>query len=917
MKKKLFLLTLLTTPACNVIAIPTTAHRKAEILVEHCYSNKGLTPAEEASIHDLIVALEKTPPFEQARMASEAQTTLHKTIHDLKKQITLQMPLAEKKRIELQLLLAKIQEKHLERFSFLTLASLPGYKKAFEKGKLWVNSTFGTKNDYLTRTTQQLIAYMHLERDRFLTNPDTIISFFHAQDNSSLPKIMKFWWFRPEQLKIIQLAKKAAACVMPCADAIGALIEGGEEAAEGLEVENIAGTTEKLGIGGDVDTTTITADVSQVEEMNTAAAPLTNQSTALKKIDTIAEQRITKSITEADPAEDLGLPNVSAGNSTTPKRLPLDDQILKHSQVTQKLAASVDQETAKTTNEITQTQGVLNSIKNTWHKGLIGNAEDVLTNTANRLQTALGKLEKKYPDSGAINALSQVFKASRTLFGVVYKFTPLGIAKWLEASPTGKMLYDMLKLSLVMSGSSMYNAWINQQTFAAWAKIRQLEIQIASGMQTITSNIQAAFTVKNAQLATSFQTRLAQMSQNQTAIQSINNEELNYLNNAITASTMQQMYLSVPMYNDKLFELSTMLTPPPITTSISNSSPQITQSNWQTAVNMPFQQQALGSWTGPLVATKKETILNATGQTSNNNFGTNLVAGLQTKIETILPTIPPQAPAYPTWHNIFRRGNWEFMVTQTNNGYQGTFAQHTIVPLDTTANATTPIFLQAIYNSIFSQHIPAAFYYRGVETHIIQIACTINKVSYPFFMGFYFNGGRWISGVDQLRYQRRTLGVLGSAKGNSSIWFGETFYLQPQQALQQQVNAIWPLWQFFRASTQDSAVWQQQNPAANIATKPLYTESTSKNGTPCIVPGTTIIFTVATQPTQVTISAHIQGSSTPLIDNMTVANLNPKTYMYHNIGLISAGCSASFTITHPQSLTYPQAALSALFKEVQ
>ncbi len=874
--------------------------RKAELLVNNCYHHTDLTPVQKASIQDLIVHLEGFDLFEQAQIATETQAALHKVTHSLKQQQLKAKTTSEQNYLAFQLMLATIQEKHLERFAALTLNKIPGYKKAFNASKLWVNSTFGTKSNHLNSTIAELIAYTKLERENLLTTPAAITSFFHAQDNNALPQIMRFWWFRPEQHKIIKASKHITTNLMPCAAALVDIgTDAGEVAAE--TVEQVGATGEEVGVAGE-DAASVTADASEVAQLEKDTAPLVNESQAVEQTTETGVATATKAVNEADPLAELGL---SAKSSLTPEiEQSLTELSTELQTVTDTTNNAIQEALAKTSAKLNAAKGATAWIKARYADGLVGTTEKVLSNSADWVQNGLVKLSTKYPDSGALQLATDGFKSSRSLFGAIYKYSPLGLIKWMESSPTGKVLYDMLKLSLVMSGSSMYNSWINQQTFAAWTKLSTFKTQLATAMQTMLTNIQAAFSVKDAQLVTQFQTTIAQMSTNQTAIQSQNAQELAYLNNALTQTTMQQFYMSTPMYNDQLFALSGMLTPQaPSSTAPTQTIPQ----------TLSFSNQAAGSWAGPIVVEKKNLALGATGQAAT----VPTITPPQTTIEQVISALPNQTPVYAPWHNIFRRGNWEYIVNKTDAGdYQGAFVQQTVVPLDATPTATTPIFLQALYNSIFTQYIPPAFYYKGTETHIIQIECTLKKVSYPFFMGLYFNGGRWISGIDQLRYQRRTVGVLGSAPGQSAIWFGETFYLQPQNALKQQVNAIWPLWQFFRASTGDAAVWQQQNPNAFIATKPLYNDPINSSAKPLITPGVTLIFTIATQPTQVIISVQLQGSEEPLLDNVVIPNLNSKTFMYHNIGFIAAGCAASYTLKHPQSLTYDTASLSAFLSEV-
>ncbi len=872
---------------------------KAQILVSRCYKDKGLSPVDEAKVEKLIATIEALSPHEQAHVASLAQTDLQKEIRALKKKNKEKLPASEKKQIEYQIHLASIQEKHLGQFSVTLLKKETPPKK----NDIWSKTSFTSTKERYTKAAQELVAYTKIERQKLLHDASTAVSFFHASNNATLPKIMRFWWFKPDQNHVIKLARKTSACITACAAA--AL-----EVEEGANITATVATAGKETIGvGEATAEQAAADVEKVAAAVKEAQQVTDPTTAVENISNEATTAATKMTDDVDPFEDLTLGDVGAGDAPKPTK-SLNVLLPENQQATKALTEATNQLDQDAAQEVDNASTFLGRAKNIYSKiGLSRNAEHLIGNTAKEVQNGMEWLTKKYPSSTSLKLLTKGI-------GFVGKFGPMGIIKWLESSPTGSMLYGMLKLSIVMSGSSMFNSWINQQTFAAAQQLTQFQTNLANDMQNNVTRVQAAFAVKNAQVNTTFQTSFAQLNTAQASFQAQNAKNITYLNNALTESTMQQLYMSEPMYNDQLFLLSTMLTPlrPPQGTLAIIAPPQ-PSSNWQTATSLSFQQQARGSWTGPIVAEKKQLIAQITG----TNTSAQIPSPTPVTLATIIKSIPEQQPAYPSWHNIFRRGNWEFEVNTINGTYEGSFVQEVVVPLTNPAptdSSATPIFLQALYNSIFTQYIPPALYYGITETHVIQIACTLNKVSYPFFMGFDFNAGRWLSGVDQLRYQRRTLGILGSAEGQSAVWFGETFYMQPQQALQAQVNAVWPLWQFFGSATY-AAVWAAANPNAVIATKPLYTDPASPGKPPLITPGTTIILSVATQPTQVTISAQIVGAEEPFIDNVVVPNLNPKTFVYHNIGLISAGCSASFTILHPQALRYPQTSLSAFLQGVQ
>lgn len=873
----------------TAIAIHSTyavdIQRKAEILTAKCYLQTNISPKDQVFIERLIAQLETATPTDLIHIADYVQKELYKKAHTLQKEADKTKSPAEKERIIYQLKLVKIQEKHLERFAKLTAQQQPIHKKAH----LWLHSTFGTKNNTVRTIADDLLTYTQLERETILANPDTTISFFHAQNNATLPRIMAFWWYKPEQDVIIQRVRKIDMTLTACADA---LLEGAEVGEEATEVATVG---EEEGVEEAVD------NVSQ-EVANEDAQEIS------------ANEQLAQTLTDAEKAVQAFMDDVT--EVTNKAENALQDAMEKASAEFKKANDALTNELNEAAAQLNQAKGIFDFLKRTYNKGLVGTTESVMKSSADLIENGLIKLSSKYPNSAALQIVTGTFKASRGVFGALYKFTPLGLIKWFSTSPSGKVMYDMLKMTLVMAGSSMYNSWINQQTFAAYQKLSTFSTQLGSAMQNTIATIQANFTTQNALLVSSSQTKLLQLTKNQQPIQSFNTQQINFLNNSLVAATVPQIYVAQPMYDDELFVLSPMLTPQQTTSNQTMAIEQAIQqaeSAWQTAQTLNFKQQAQGSWAGPVVLAKKSLVQQAVSGTTNQST-TNLNPGA-VSTQDVINTIPQQQYAYAPWHNIFRYGNWEFGITKNNDGtYQGSFTQNTVVPLSATSQ--NPAFLQALHNSIFTQYIPSALYYNTTETYVVQIACTLQKVSYPFFMGFYCNGGRWVSGVNQLRYQRRTYGVLGSAPGQSGIWFGETFYMQPNQALQSNVNAIWPLWQFFEGASQAPA-WKLLNPNALIATQPLYTDPTPAKAQPLIIPGTTIIFTIVTQPTQVTLSAQIQGSNEPFMENVMVTGLNAQLFVYHNIGLIAAGCSASFNIIHPQALTYPEAALAEFFQEVQ
>jgi hypothetical protein len=287
-----------------------------------------------------------------------------------------------------------------------------------------------------------------------------------------------------------------------------------------------------------------------------------------------------------------------------------------------------------------------------------------------------------------------------------------------------------------------------------------------------------------------------------------------------------------------------------------------------------------------------------------------------------------------SWYNPYRSGNWQFCSADYSGVTQGSvtsFVQYTAQPFtSSTYPQGDPVF--AVQNSIFTEYIPPATYNKqSVESYTISVACTLLSEPYqPFIMGIMFNGARWISGVLDLHHQHRLFCIYslpGQKAGPYNVGFAETFYQnQGQMNLTQDqlsdqniagLNAIWPAYQLLSPQIQTlskMATGVTVTPIAN----PLAT-------IPALPVGTPYIFTIETQPNQVTLTIstpdgkilYPAGETAASLQNSLslpnqIQNLNGLIFLYHNIGFMAPGCSAQFCLKQPADLCFAESQIKTI-----
>ena len=287
-----------------------------------------------------------------------------------------------------------------------------------------------------------------------------------------------------------------------------------------------------------------------------------------------------------------------------------------------------------------------------------------------------------------------------------------------------------------------------------------------------------------------------------------------------------------------------------------------------------------------------------------------------------------------SWYNPYRSGNWQFCSTDYSGTMQNpvtSFVQYNAEPFITSNYPQgDPTF--AVQNSIFTEYIPPAQYnVQSIESYTISVAITLLSEPYePFMIGIMFNGARWISGVLDLHHQHRLFCIYslpGQKTGTYNVGFAETFYQNQGQMNQTQdqlsdqniagLNAIWPAYQILSPNINALSALAKSNAATPI-NNPIATIQALPIGTP-------YIFTIETQPNQVTLTiSTLDGKilypagetasslKTELSLPNQIQNLNGLTFLYHNIGFTAPGCSAQFCVKKPTALCFSESQIKTI-----
>lgn len=472
------------------------------------------------------------------------------------------------------------------------------------------------------------------------------------------------------------------------------------------------------------------------------------------------------------------------------------------------------------------------------------------------------------------------------------------------------ILHGAVQTALFMDasmGGQLAISWGTEALALQYLSLTQQRTTITANFQAKVTEIEVTQEASLRQIKANAFNVVTENSAIEKQINAESQQENNYFLQSLTSRTPQEIYLSSAMFYDQFFYLSRMLTPDeeaPLFQEQENGGVSTTewtiQSQAPPIINITTDGWVVsqGNTNGlPSLGTGKWTIDGKTTpqpQSATKKQNPNL----------IYPQYPTNPVAH-TWYNIYQSGNWIF------NPNSNAFIQYQI---QTIASNTAPQgdATLALRNSIFTDYIPPVITNnQNIPTYVIQVEMTINTAQYPFFAGIFFNGGRWISGSQDLMNQYRLFGFYGNTNQTITAYATETAYTTASNELQA-TTSFTGLEQVF-ASAQTRQSWGAvQN---GMIPNPIY--PTANNSSSSLEVGKTYILTAATQPTQIIISLDEQtkqGTITPVFGPQIIPNRNPFVFIYHNIGFISGGCSTTFKILQPKQLVYSAEALQK-FKE--
>lgn len=463
-------------------------------------------------------------------------------------------------------------------------------------------------------------------------------------------------------------------------------------------------------------------------------------------------------------------------------------------------------------------------------------------------------------DSLATGAKTVVVTGIKTAM----KFSVRNIYTYLMEKAWGKMLIDMIEQCEMMMGAQMATTWeseddakiftaLSQERNKLITQFNQFISSLSAQRQIALNQINAQYTAKIAQITSQF--FLTPTKEGTYLLQGLLPDlltaEKQLLSSSLVNSTNKQFFVSNSLQDDQIFSLSSM--------------------------------------------------------------------------------VAPSGNCLLQWYNPYRSGNWEFCSADYSTVTQSpvtSFIQYLIQSCSsqTFPNGDPSLILQ---NMIFTEYIPPIKKNsNGIESYTITIECIfLSNPTTPFMMGIVFNGARWISGVTDLHHQHRLFCVYTSpeqAQGTYSVGFAETLYLVPNFFNNTQtpvtnatipggVNALSPVFQLL-CPNQLASLTSSTHTLFNPIPNPLATIQALEVGVP-------YIFTITTEPTSVTLaitkkdgtkifpsaslssSTQASNTTTTLSENQ-INLLNGITYLYHNIGFISAGCSTQFIVKNPADLTY-------------
>ena len=232
-------------------------------------------------------------------------------------------------------------------------------------------------------------------------------------------------------------------------------------------------------------------------------------------------------------------------------------------------------------------------------------------------------------------------------------------------------------------------------------------------------------------------------------------------------------------------------------------------------------------------------------------------------------------PKNITWHNVFPSEGSDWEYDSVNNS----FWQNGLTTVDETG------LKAAQRNHIFTE------YSSNKAQYDIEVECRLINCQYPFFAGVMFNKARWISGVPERFYQCRLLGLYGTTDTTNttstiSLCFAQQFTSKNEKDGKEIETFITPLEQMAN-DTQTNLFKLNDKDRALLAREPI-----------------TFLFSITTQPNQVTITVTKKGKTNEVVVQKAIDGLNPYVAIFGGIGFMAAGCQAEFTLIKPESLVY-------------
>lgn len=939
-----------------VSSTQTSEQNHARRIVKKVFSSAGLglSVRQQTQIEKLLSTIYSASPYQQAVAAHKAVKSLEKELEH-KKVASQQSDALSQPLIAHNTKALLAQKKHLEDFARIAFHKLSwqSYIAGFLNDCSQQCVSLFKRNAQPTsqELAQHLIAYTRLEREHIFSNYLQTHYLMAAHDDIELPKMIRFWNYPRRRFALLNGVKQFA-----CHPQVQAA-EVAEVAAEvAVDATGAAGAE----AGGfavlGASSTEVTADAAEFAANATESEALEDAASIGSKAGTEEDAEETAAESAVVAAEDGSLPASEFGGEGTEIATESNDaafqSALKDASSYSEFLDSIGSDAKNLTDE--QLQQLSAKFTQTM-EGLAPATEVIQGPTADAVQSVIsdrvGELQAQFAEISDTQAEAKVvlnklksiasslkdwsafsesaaaaeggsaavdveiqssIKALQDAMAPSLK----SLGQQVAISDTAKMTMEMMAQMEVMMGAQLAVAWVSQKYAAEYLALTKKRNTITASWQAQISKMAATRDAKMAQIKANYTAKLLQINDAQKALVPVFSSEKNYLLQSLIKADVSKLFISTPMALDQYFYGAPMLTPEQPQVPLFNSSSQTSSSSggWTLSPQSPpVIKQTTGGWTlsqnSPLQVTDQGTggwNLSPVGTPTPTISSTGTVSAPST-----LLTIPKSFPTNPMphpWYNPFRiygQGNWVF------DGPTNSFYQYKAAPSSSKEYPTGGDPEMALFNSIFTTYIPPIIKNdKDIPTYEIQVEIELYNAVYPFFAGLMFNSGRWISGVVDLMYQHRLFGLYGDTDKKIQVCAGETVYTQQTNQLQT-FDAIWPLKQIMLGSAFQKASSALSATGA-IIKNPLYPTTSTKNPV-TLEMGKTYILTVVTQPTNMMLTLEEKGTTgnTTIFGPYTIANRNPFVFIYHNIGFISSGCSARFSLLKPEQLVYNSQALTA------